>query len=116
MKRERILSIQLNPEKAPGINVAEFLQRFEDYTGETEYITSYCIEQGKDHGAYINILFKSDDVKKLWAEIKSRFYGIQQQGQLLSAATVVTCQGSRGWDDYLLLHSSDRGEKLDSLD
>ena len=34
----------------------------------------------------------------------------------ISRGAIITCQGKRGWDDYLLLHHFDPAEELDTLD
>ena len=39
----------------------------------------------------------------------------EELGPQLARASIATCQGSRGWDNYLLLHHYDRTFKLDSL-
>ncbi len=33
----------------------------------------------------------------------------------MARATIITCQGKRGWDDYLLLHHFDLSEPLDEI-
>jgi len=99
------LSIQIQPELSPSINsggVASFLNN-EGYTPE--------ITEGNDSGKYININIETNNIKELWIKIKKYL----QEHNEFANSTIVTCEGSQGWDNYLLLHHFDSNEKLNEI-
>jgi len=66
-----------------------------------------------DHGKeddvpYTNMNFDIEDVVLLWSFVKP-----QLDVEKLLSVSIVVCEGSDGWDDYLLLHSFDPDEKKD---
>ena len=46
--------------------------------------------------------------------VRHRFLD-SELGPQLASASIATCEGNRGWDDYLLLHHYDRTLDLDTL-
>lgn len=90
------LSIQIQPEFSPSINS-------EGYTPE--------ITEGDDSGKYININIKTNNIKELWVKIKEYL----QEHNDFANSTIVTCEGSQGWDNYLLLHHFGSKEKLNEI-
>lgn len=99
------ISIQIQPKLSPSINsegVASFLKS-EGYTPE--------ITEGDDSGKYININIKTNNIKELWVKIKEYL----QEHNDFANSTIVTCEGSQGWDNYLLLHHFDSKEKLNEI-
>ena len=101
----KYLSIQIQPDSQTNVTEQElkFLLEKNGYTPE--------IETGNDDGPYINILTPTDNLKKLWVLVQ----GFLNDNNDLKKHFIVTCEGSRGWDNYLLLHSPPKSEKLDEL-
>ena len=68
-------------------------------------------EKGTEDGiSYVTMNFAIEDVFLLWDLVKT-----QLDVRNLRSAAIVTCEGSNGWDDYLLLHSFDPDEKIDEI-
>jgi hypothetical protein len=68
-------------------------------------------ERGTEDGiSYVTMNFAIEDVSLLWNLVKT-----QLDVRNLRSAAIVTCEGSNGWDDYLLLHSFDPDEEIDEL-
>ena len=69
------------------------------------------IKEGYDSGNFINLNIKTNNIKSLWLKLEPY---LQEQIQL-KESSIVTCEGSKSWDNYLLLHHFDSLEKLDIL-
>ena len=109
------LNIQYQPEKSPGTPQEEMVAKLESFAVASSSVSSHSVERGEDDGPYVNFGFSTDDLSALWAEIKTELYGDDSIGAALEQSTITTCEGSQGWDNYLLLHHFDQGEKLDNL-
>ncbi|GLQ96529.1 hypothetical protein [Dyella mobilis] len=57
------------------------------------------VNRGDDDGPYVNVTFATPNPQVLWPAIREVvvLHGLQR-------ASIITCTGSRGWDNYLLLH------------
>ncbi len=101
----KYLCLQLQPELETTVNKEE-LNIFFESIGYIPEIT-----EGNDSGVYINFLIKTENLKELWLSIKTF---LAENGNY-SISTIVTCEGSQGWDNYLLLHQFDIKEKVDEI-
>lgn len=70
--------------------------------------------QGEEDGGYINVTFAAPDHVAGWMQLRA-LYDDSKAGRQLAVSTIVVCEGERSWDDYLLLHHFDPGEKLDDV-
>ena len=99
------LSIQIQPELAPTINVE----------GVTSFLKSegYNPEriEGNDSGKHINLNIETNNIKNLWVKIEKYL----QEHNELSNSSIIICKGHQGWDNYLLLHHFDSNEKLNEI-
>ena len=64
--------------------------------------------------SWINFVFPASSIDRAWTVVQVVF-GNRRWGAALRRSTIVTCQGSRGWDDYKLLHHFDPAQTLDRL-
>jgi hypothetical protein len=67
-----------------------------------------------DH-CHFNFYFNSLAVGRTWRMLHSRALGHRKWGSRLRRSAIVTCEGSRGWDNYLLLQHFDKRQLLDKL-
>ena len=91
------ISIQLQPYLNLDVRITEVLE----VLNNKGYITE--IQEGDDNGHYININFKSENPVSTWLDCKESLFkciGFKE-------SSIVTCEGERSWDDYLLLHYFD---------
>jgi hypothetical protein len=72
--------------------------------------------EGDDEGPYVNFTFQAKDVSRLWAKIQRKVLEHARVGAALAKSSIIICEGSEGWDNYLLLHHFDRRLKLDTPD
>ena len=73
------------------------------------------IELGDDGGPYMNYLFETNNLIKLWETVRRKIFEEKVIGQSIKDASIVTAEGESGWSDYLLLHHFDHSQKLDVL-
>ncbi len=101
----KYITIQLQPDLEP---TARKDQALSILTSE-----GFCpeIDEGEDQGRFVNFNISVEDLKVAWLKIKST---LLKETRFLRS-TIVTCEGSNGWDDYLLLHHFDGSEALDKL-
>jgi hypothetical protein len=112
MARTKLLCIQAQPARAKSLDleaVAAFLGSRVMSAGVRELF----IERGRSD-AWINFNFRSISVDRTWDVVQPAFQH-RRWGAALRRSTIVICQGSRGWDDYRLLHHFDGKQALDRL-
>ncbi len=101
----KYLSIQLQPEINKEASKEEALAALSGAGFEVE------VNEGEDNGKYINFNLKSDSLKDTWIKIKNLYLSKPH----LASASIIVCEGSEGWDDYLLLHHFDKSVELNEL-
>ena len=79
-----------------------------------ELISHFEIQKGGDNEKYMNLLFETNALKKLWHQIQTKFFQDLTIGMTLGKSSVVVCEGKNGWDDFLLLYHFNKLEKLDN--
>lgn len=105
MSSETKFHIQFQPDLVDGLDLSEFSNFL-----KSENI-DFSITKGSDDGDYINYDFSSTKAGESWGLLKS----ILNKDKKLSQSSIVCCQGSNGWDNYLLLSHYDPNEKLDEI-
>jgi hypothetical protein len=112
MKKE--LCIQVHPDRVKGLNMSAVRSRCEALANNS-LISRFAQGEGVDSGRYANIIFETADVTALWSLVWREIYSNVAVGQPMRLASIATCHGARGWDDYLLLHHYDPAQPLDRL-
>ena len=101
----KCLSIQIQPDLVASVNKEEIISFLKSLGYSPE------IQEGYDSENFINLNIKTNSIKTLWLKLEPY---LQEQIEL-KESSIVTCEGSKSWDDYLLLHHFDSLEKLDKL-
>jgi hypothetical protein len=96
------LSIQVQPNLLVAFNerAIDQLRSLEAPEGSVQDVQ---VQHGNDDGPYFNITFATPDPKVLWPSVRKELVRLG-----LQSASIATCTGSRGWDNYLLLHHFSR--------
>jgi hypothetical protein len=105
--------IQIHPHRCRQLDLANVLSQFEHLSTNRSWIRRCSTERGRDDHAYVKLTFETDCPKLFWQLLCEQFYQTRALGQFMRAASIVTCEGRRGWDDYLLLHRFDAGVSYD---
>jgi len=107
------LNVQVQPSLAPALDLDAVLALF---TSAAELADAELeVTEGEDDGPYVNYDFRARDLSRLWEILQGQVFWDQAIGPTLARSSIVTCEGNRGWDDYLLLHHYDRARALDTL-
>lgn len=107
------LKVQVLPELAPKLDLDGVLALFS--TAAELADAELEIKPGNDDGPYIDYDFRTRELMRLWEVLQSQVFLDSRIGPALARASIATCEGNRGWDDYLLLHHYDRSLVLDTL-
>jgi hypothetical protein len=113
----RDLTLQFHPQRAPGLPLATVLGRLAEVGATIAEVRTVTITRGRDRGPYVNVSFSlaAKHLPLLWSLLRKRGLGSDSLGRKLRASSMVYCEGSRGWDNYKLLHHFDSRQKLDRL-
>lgn len=107
------LKVQVHPERAPTLDLDGVLEIFSNAAEMAN--AELSVSEGAEDGPYLDYDFLAGDLPRLWEVLQSQVFEHDELGPELAVAAIATCQGSRGWDNYLLLHHYDRSVKLDTL-
>ncbi|MEM7359889.1 MAG: hypothetical protein AAF431_12385 [Pseudomonadota bacterium] len=102
---DRKFQVQFQPELVQGLDLSAF---------ELALVSAkidYSVSNGKDDVAFINYEFISKNPIESWSLIES----LMNENQDIRKSSIVCCEGSKGWDNYLLLSHFDRNEELDEI-
>jgi hypothetical protein len=113
----RDLILQFHPQRAPKLALTKVLERMALVAGTFPELKAMTFMRGRDRGPYVDVSFTvaAKYLPKLWSSLSRRALGRDALGRALRAASMVYCEGSRGWDNYKLLHHFDSRQKLDRL-
>ena len=112
----RSLSIQIQPERSPGINIVRLTKAFESIASDKALVENQDFNSGEDGGAYFNYTFGTRNARLLWDSIRNFIYLSPEFGQHMKVASMAVCSEETGWDNYLLLFHYDPALPLDSAD
>jgi hypothetical protein len=110
----RTLSVQFQPRRAATLRRNTICELMLRIALDTD-VRVFSMKRSRAQDGYFNFLFESPAVAKTWRAVHSVALGHRTFGPALRRSTIVVCQGSRGWDNYRLLHHFDPKETLDSL-
>jgi hypothetical protein len=108
----KILCFQVQPKQTRGIDldaVAAVMARI----AMSSDVRDFAIQRGRGKEPWVNFLFRSASVARTWSSLESAAMRHRRLGAKLRRSSIVTCQGSRGWDNYRLLHHFDSRQPLD---
>jgi hypothetical protein len=97
------------------MDVAAVEARFAEVALHRPLVQQHQFDRGHDKVEYLNFTFGTDDLEGLWRYIWEALFRDQQFRGPMEVASIVTCEGEHGWDDYLLLYHFDPAVKRDAL-
>ena len=101
------LCIQLQPQRAPELSLKEIRSALERIGATPRLVQRHWVEEGEKDGPYLNFTFETPDLGELWGLIEDEIFREPPWARLARKASIVTCEGKQGWDDYLVLHHFD---------
>ena len=111
----RTLSIQFQPLRAPGLTSRRVASVLADLAASVLSVRAFSFRGGNDRGPYINYFFETRSPVKTWNAVSMSALKHRGIGAQLRRSTIITCEGTRGWDNYLLLHHFNPKVELDRM-
>jgi hypothetical protein len=111
----RWLSVQVQPDQSPGVDMGPIALAFEAVASLKELVEHHSFSSGHDKGSYFTFMFGTPDALQLWETIRTHIYENEVFGRHLRQSSIAVCSDDNGsWDDYRLLHHFDPDVELDS--
>ena len=110
------LCMQVQSHLSPQLDLDRLFQLLESIGIHNEIVERFVTIKSNDDNGYIDILFETMNVEKLWRQIMECIYNDHAIGYGISQSSIVVCEGMNGWNDYLLLHHFNPEEKLDVME
>lgn len=63
---------------------------------------------------YVNFDFTAPKIDHIWLQVRKTVLKHRRFGGQIRGASIIACTGSRGWENYKLLHHFDASVPLDS--
>lgn len=105
--------IQIQPDRAPGINLDRVRDLCKQLATDAKTVSRHGVVEGDDDGPYVNLMFEVIKTVEFWQAFEEKLYQDAVVGEGMKLASMATCTGELGWDDYLLLYHYDKGLELD---
>ena len=109
----RTINFHVQPRRATPINV-DALSRLMLRAALKPEVEMFSIHRDRSL-TWINFCFEGPSVGRVWKMLRSEVLNHRQWGPRLRRSSIVTCEGSRGWNNYLLLHHFEIAQPLDTL-
>src|SRR4051812_8946053 len=103
------LSIHVQPDRSRLFS-EDAIAQLRNIQVEPGLVEKVTVDDGNDHGRYIDITFTTINARQLWPVVREQIIRLG-----LQRATIVTCTGRERWRDYLLLHHFDPKQRLDGF-
>jgi hypothetical protein len=106
--------VQFQPRRSGGLTpdiISELMLRIALNTG----VRAFSVERSPARNSYLNFLFTSATAARTWRALRRQVLNHRNLGERIRGSTIVTCEGTRGWDNYLLLHHFHPKQRLDKL-
>ena len=107
--------IQVHPHRSPLLDIADLRSQCGRLATETALVRRWSWQDSFDDHPYVNVTFETDHPNALSTLLHQQLYQADAFGQLMQSASIATCEGRHGWDDYLLLQHFDPTAVCDSL-
>jgi hypothetical protein len=108
------ISVQFQPRRSGKLKSAKMCELMLQIALETD-VRTFSVEWSRSRDSYLNFLFSSASVTRTWRAIERTALRHRLLGGRIRRSTIVTCQGSRGWDNYRLLYHFDPEQGIDQL-
>ncbi|NII10134.1 hypothetical protein [Oleiagrimonas sp. C23AA] len=100
----RYLSVQIQPERSPGIDVERISELFQELADRDDLVLRHSFDNGQDNGAYFNFTFGTERPAELWFAMQELIFLAQEHQSHMAAASMAMCSGEAGWDQYAQLY------------
>ncbi len=109
-----ILVVQFQPGRAPHLD-PDTVSRLMLNVALNSAVRLFSIQRPRRGDSYVNFAFDSPVLRRVWAVFQRQALDHRKLGRALRRSMIVTCEGSRSWSNYRLLHHFDGRQRPDSL-
>lgn len=99
----RSISVQVQPERSPGIDIARLTDLFAELVSRVDLVRQHAFHSGEDGGAYFNFTFGTEQPGELWRTMFELIYEAPEHKVHMAVASMAMCSGESGWDTYVQL-------------
>jgi hypothetical protein len=110
----RSLSVQVQPHRAPDLDMKRLNLAFKRLSKRGELISTYSFDKGDDVGSYYNYTFSTTKASALWQAIKREVYGAPEFHDHMSKASMAMLSSETGWEAYSMLFHWDSAVEIDT--
>ena len=103
----RSLSVQIQPERSPGIDMAGLATSFQTLVSRIDLVRSHSFDTGHDNGADYNFTFGTERPAELWRLIQDTIFKAPEHRNHLAASAMAVCSRESGWHRYSQLYHWD---------
>jgi len=100
----RSLSVQVQPERSPGIDMAAISELSENLVSRKNLVLRHSFDNGQDNGAYFNFTFGTEHPAELWRAMQDLIFLAKEHKAHMAAASMAICSSAAGWDQYAQLY------------
>lgn len=104
--------IQIHTDRAPDLDLAAVRQACEVLARDKMLVKCFAVID-KGCGDHVNLMFATEHPRCFWDVLSRALFQCGSYADGLKNASIVMCEGTRGWDDYRLLHHFDPTQPLD---
>ena len=109
--------VHLQPDRADGLSVSSVKLLLATFAARNPKVVRFAFSGGRDRGPYINFMLtcRTGDVAAVWRALRRHVFANPRLGRKLRHSCITTCEGTRSWDNYLLLQHFNEDVSLDRL-
>jgi len=111
----KTLSIQIQTDLTSESDVRAALDALKPIANDVSLIRRVQETEATTENNYINVNFETSDAQRLWVVLQSVLHLNTEPKPTIASALIVVCEGSHGWNDYLLLHHYDKSQSVDEF-
>jgi hypothetical protein len=109
--------VHFQPNRAGALSVPSVKALLSEFAARNPKIVGFAFADGLDRGPYVNFTLscRAGDVPAVWNALSRRVFANPRLGRKLKRSCITTCEGTRSWDNYLLLQHFDEDVHLDRV-
>ena len=104
----RSISIQVQPDRAPDINITQISEEFQKILSRDDLVLKHSFTNGFDNGQYYNFTFGTEQPSKLWNYIEEVIFNNPNIATNMALSSMAMCSNEDGWDNYVQLYHWDK--------
>lgn len=87
----RSLSVQVQPERAPGIDMGRASDLFKELASRKALVLRHSFDSGYDNGAYFNFTFGTERPAELWLAMQDLIFSAKEHHAHMAVAAMAMC-------------------------